>query len=254
MPVGVVLIIGWLLTGCTPEAPTVINAPTVVPVFQSESGEVPATPTPTLRPIVTVAPTTVMATPTPAYREVLVYDEGMAPGWTAEYSEQVTLDLQDTTHWFEALDRGADVDAGAVSMLVTPQEGWGTIRFTLQPDAVVGYPRAAVQGVSFWLNSNNSFMSNDALVVTIEGSNANPFWQPNDTSALTKVGYFPEIPLYDLAVNDAIPPNTWVRVILSMDKLLFGPDYEHVTGIVIKSKSFQNRAFHIDRVALLVTP
>jgi hypothetical protein len=184
----------------------------------------------------------------------LIYDEALAPGWTVDYSEQVTLDLENTTHWFESMDQAKGIDAGAVTMLVTPAEGWGTIRFTLQPDTPVNYPRETVQGVSFWLNSNNSYMSNDALVVTIVGSNENIYWQPNDNSALTKVGYFPEIPLYDLAINDAIPPNTWVQVILSMDKLLFGPEYAHVTGIIIKSKSFQNRAFHLDRVALLVTP
>lgn len=247
-------LISWLLGGCTAEAQPVVSAPTLVPVFQLESDDVPPTPTPTLRPIVTAAPTMPVATPTPAYREVVIYDEEVAPGWTVGYSEQVMLDPQDTTHWFEALDRAAAVDAGAVSMLVTPEEGWGTIRFTLEPDAAVSYPREQVQGVSFWINSNNSFMSNDALVVTVVGSNDNTYWQPNDISALTRVGYFPEIPLYDLAINDAIPPNTWVRVILSMDKLLFGPEYEHVTGIVIKSKSFQTRAFHIERVALLVTP
>ncbi|MCB0060918.1 MAG: hypothetical protein KDE19_02340 [Caldilineaceae bacterium] len=254
MPLGICLILGWIVSGCTAEPPAVVNAPTLVPVFQSETGAVTPTATPTLRPVVMAAPTAVVATATPSYREVVVFDEGLQPGWTVSYSEEVTLDQQDTTHWFEALDRADDIDAGAVSMLVTPEEGWGTIRFTLQPDAAVSYPRAEVQGVSFWINSNNSFMSNDALVVTIVGSNDNPYWQPNDTSALTKVGYFPEIPLYDLAVNDAIPPNTWVRVILSMDKLLFGPEYEYVTGIVIKSKSFQTRPFHIDRVALLVTP
>lgn len=248
------LLIGWLLSGCAAESPMIVNAPTIVPIFQIETDEANETPTPTLPPIVTQAPTIAAATPTPSYQEVLVYDDEIGAGWTVDYSEQVTLDTENTTHWFEAMDRTAGVDSGAVAMLVTPQEGWGTLRFTLQPQAIVSYQRDKVQGISFWLNSNNSYMSNDALVVTVVGSNQQTYWEANDTSALTQVGYFPEIPLYDLAVNDAIPPNTWVQVILSMDKLLFGPEYEHVTGIIIKTKSFQNRAFHIDRVALLVTP
>lgn len=243
----------WL-SGCTPEATDVAAAPTLAAVFQV--GDTNATPTArsTQFTLATAAPSTVVATPTPGYQEVVIFDERLSPGWTVDFSEQVALDREDTTHWFETLNRAAGTDAGAVSLLVTPQEGWGTVRFTLEADATVSYARERVQGVSFWLNSNNSYMSNDALVVTIVGSNERSYWTPNDTSALTEVGYFPEIPLYDLAINDAIPPNTWVQVILSMDKLLFGPEYEYVTGIIVKTKSFQNRAFHIDRVALLVGP
>lgn len=255
LAVGALIAVVLLLSGCTAETPAVVNAPTLVPIFQVE-GETEATPTPqaTVRTIATAMSTAVVPTPTPGYREVIIFDDQLSPGWTTNYSEQVALETQDTTHWFEQLGDRTDIDSGAVSMLVTPEEGWGTIRFTLEPGATTSYARDEVQGISLWLNSNNSYMSNDALVVTIVGSNDNTYWEPNDTSALTQVGYFPEIPLYDLAVNDSIPPNTWVQVILSMDRLLFGPDYEHVTGIIIKTKSFQSRAFNIDRVSLLVSP
>jgi len=245
---------GLFMLGCTAEAPVQVeNVPTLAPIFQSNVNGVVATATPTAQALVTRAPTATSAVPTPTYREVLVYDEQLAAGWTTVHSENVILEPESTVHWFEHLDRTYEIYSGAISLLITPDEGWGTVRFTLEPDAPVSYTRDQVEGVSFWLNSNNSYMSNDALVVTVVGSNKNQHWEADDISALTEVGYFPEIPLYDLAINDAIPPNTWVRVVLSMDKLLFGPEFEHVTGIIIKTKSFQNRAFHVDRVALLVT-
>ncbi len=241
------------MLGCTAEAPArVESVPTLAPIFQSSNGGVVATATPTAPAILTRAPTATSAAPTPAFREVLIYDEQVAPGWTMAQSENVILEPESTVHWFEDLDRANQIDSGAISLLVTPDEGWGTIRFTLETDAPVSYTREQVEGVSFWLNSNNSYMSNDALVVAVVGSNENQHWEADDISALTEVGYFPEIPLYDLAINDAIPPNTWVQVVLSMDKLLFGPEFEYITGVVIKTKSFQNRAFHVDRVALLV--
>ncbi|MEZ4681172.1 MAG: hypothetical protein R2932_43860 [Caldilineaceae bacterium] len=240
--------IAWLLVGCQAAAAEVPVVPTLAPLFQGEeTGEIAVTPTPT------ASAALILPTPTPLFREAYLYDEELNPAWSLAQSENLTYELLDTTHWFEVMDENSGIDAGAVSLAVTPGEGWGTLYFTLQPDGPI-YPRAEVQGLSFWINSGANYMSNDALVATIVGSNEVPYWQAGDTSALTEVGYFPEIPLYDLQINDSIPPNTWVKVILSMDKLLFGPDYRYVTGVYIKTKSFQSSPFHIDRVALLLAP
>jgi len=221
-----------------------------MPIFQAEATATAPLPLPPVALTATVAAPAVTSND---YHEVLVYDEGVAPAWSVEFTQNMTLNQFDTSHWFESLDSATGQDVGAVTLAITPQKAWGELYFTLRPTATVSYARADVQGLSFWINSGNGYLSNDALVVTIVGSNEHPYWQADDTSALTEVGYFPEIPLYDLAVNDAIPPHTWVKVILSMDKLLFGPDYRYVTGIYLKNKSFYENTFYLDQVALLVT-
>ena len=251
IPLLVLMLVGGLNVGCGTQSAPVPGSPTVASVFQQANVAAAVTPTPKaqLQPILAAA-----ATPTPTYREFMIYDEELAPNWALDYSINLTYELQDTTHWFESMAPDGSQDSGAVSMLVTPDEGWGTLHFTLGPDSGQLYPRDNVQGVSFWVNSNADFMSNDALVVAIVGSNEQTYWLPEDASALTEFGYFPEIPLYDLQVNEAIPPNTWVKVVLSMDKLLFGPDYRYVTGVYMKTKSFQVKPFHIDKVALVLAP
>lgn len=243
------LLVGWLVAGCatTPAAPVAL--PTVMPIFQAE-----AVATATLPPTVVATPAVAApAVTSNEYREVLVYDEGLDPAWSVEFTQNMVLNQLDTSHWFEVLDSSLGQDVGAVTLAATPQKAWGELYFTLRPTATVSYARADVQGISFWINSGNGYLSNDALVVALVGSNDHPYWLAEDASALTEVGFFPEIPLYDLAINEAIPPHTWVKVILSMDKLLFGPDYRYVTGIYLKNKSFYENTFYLDRLALLVT-
>lgn len=244
------LVVGWLVAGCATTPPAPVALPTVMPIFQAEATATPTLPAPTAAAL-PVAPAPVV-TPND-YREVFVYDEGLAPMWSVASTQNMVVNQLDTSHWFEVLDSALGVDVGAVTLAVTPQKAWGELYFTLRPTATVSYARADVQGISFWINSGNGYLSNDALVVAIVGSNDHPYWLAEDASALTEVGFFPEIPLYDLAINDAIPPHTWVKVILSMDKLLFGPDYRYVTGIYIKNKSFYENTFYLDRLALLVT-
>jgi len=243
-------LVGWLLTGCAATAAEVPVVPTVASVFQvGETVESSATA------IATATPAVVMPTPTPLYRELYLYQDELAPGWSLARSENLQFDPIDTSRWFEVMEPQGALDAGAVSIKITPVErSWGTLYFTLEANGTTGYLRDEVQGFSFWINSGNNYLSNDALVATIVGSNEQRSWQADDTSALTEVGYFPEIPLYDLAVNDTIPPHTWVKVILSMDRLLFGPDYRYVTGLYLKTKSFQSSPFYIDNVALLLAP
>jgi hypothetical protein len=240
---------GWLLSACTSTPSSLPTQPTVMPIFQDAAAPAP---TPTAPPLQTAPNADAPPDNAGTYREVYLYDEGLAANWSLDFTQNMALDPFDTSHWFEKLDSNVAEDVGAVTLAVTPQKAWGELYFTLRPTTTVSYLRADVQGISFWLNSGDGYLSNDALVVTVVGSNDNPYWLAEDTSALTEVGYFPEIPLYDLAINDAIPPHTWVRIILSMDKLLFGPDYRYVTGIYIKNKSFYDNTFYIDKLALLV--
>ena len=220
-----------LFIGCSATAAEVPVVPTVASIFQVEQPEeIRATP------VVIATPELLLPTPTPLYRVLYLYQDELAPGWSLAHSENLQFDPLDTSRWFEVIDPQSGLDAGAVAIKITPVErSWGTLYFTLESGGATGYPRDEVQGVSFWLNSGNNYLSNDA-------------------SALTEVGYFPEIPLYDLAVNDTIPPHTWVNIILSMDRLLFGPDYQYVTGLYLKTKSFQSSPFYIDNVALLLAP
>lgn len=252
--------IGWLrctlwwlsvlLVGCSATAAEVPAVPTVASIFRvEETAEIQATP------VAIATPALLLPTPTPLYREFYLYQDELAPGWSLAHSENLQFDPLDTSRWFEVMDPQSRLDAGAVAIKITPVErSWGTLYFTLEAGNATAYRRDDVQGVSFWLNSGNNYLSNDALVATIVGSNEGASWRADDTSALTEMGYFPEIPLYDLAVNDTIPPHTWVKVILSMDRLLFGPEYQYVTGLYLKTKSFQSSPFYIDNVALLLVP
>lgn len=243
-------VIGWLLSACTSPPPSLPALPTVMPIFQADASP---TATPPASVLSAAALPAVAAVNAPSYREVYLYDEGLALPWSLDFTQNMRVDQLDTSHWFEVLDSASGQDVGAVTLAVTPEKAWGELYFTLRPTVTVGYLREDIQGISFWLNSGDGYLSNDALVVTVVGSNEQIYWSAADTSALTEVGYFPEIPLYDLAINDAIPPDTWVHVILSMDKLLFGPDYRYVTGIYLKNKSFYENTFYIDKLALLVT-
>jgi hypothetical protein len=90
------------------------------------------------------------------------------------------------------------------------------------------------------------------------GSNSYTYWLANDTSVPTdttvtvEAPLFSETRLYDLHINRAIPPGTWVQVVVWLDDLIYDPEYTYVTGMYIKNnKGFLN-TFYIDQVNLLM--
>ena len=156
-------------------------------------------------------------------REIFIYDDGLDPNWTLEYSEDMRSEPLNTYQWFEVMDEDTGIHSGAASIRTTPTGSWGRLFFTIRPDSLVEYSRDQILGISFWVNSGNNYLNPDELLVTIVGSNQYNYWSPDDEFAfLNGEGYFPEIPLYDLGINESLPPDTWVQVYLWMDKLLIG--------------------------------
>lgn len=232
-----------------PTQGTSVPAPTVASVF---SGEAPtAVPTPERlgqrRPL-----------PTPdrdarvsglgRYSVVPIFDESLSQGWSLEQSGGVSYSPSRTY-----------AESGSVSLAAQPTGGTGTLYFTVGRDARTAHERDRVLGISFWLNGGDGMIATDDLVVTVVGSNAYPYWVPNDDSVRLEGRdtsgesfLFSETRLYYLGLNRDIPPNTWVEVVLWLDEREFDPDYTYVTGVYIKNDvKFQGR-FYVDRLSLLV--
>ncbi len=210
------------------------------------------------------------------YAEQLIYDDGLDDNWTLDNSFLIRFDPLNTAHWFEPLvettvvgnPAGSTEEApadtprtvGAVAIEVRPEEDYGALFFTVQPDATERYPLDEVLGFSFWLNSGPQVLDTADLAVTVLGSNELPYWEAGDDSVFGELSNAPdaetfsETRLYFLDINRSIPPNTWTRVFLWLDELEFEPDYEYVTAFYIKNNEGFLGTFYIDQLSLLVLP
>lgn len=216
------------------------------------------TPTPVAQPQMPTATSTPVPTAIPAitandYREIIVYGDKINANWSLEHSRDMAYDPYDTVHWFSRLDELQD--SGATSIAVTPLEDYGRLFFTVRPDSKSVYEREQVLGVSFWLNSGASILDTDDLVLTVVGSNDLSYWSPEDYSAFSNPdNTFSETRLYYLGLNRAIPPGTWVQIVLWLDDLQYDPEYSNVVGLYIKNDAGFLSTFYIDNVSLLVIP
>lgn len=238
--------------------------PTIAPLFRTQATEgLSATTTPNPTPTVTIQPGMQLATTTTAdapsipldLPEILIYDDELSHDWTMAYSVNTQYTLWDTTHWFQQLDPRLDISSGATAIAVSPQADYGTLFFAVRPESPVTYKRSDVLGVSFWLNSGSDALAKDDLAVAVIGSNQSPYWTPGDLSVFPdNAGSFSETRLYHLQVNRAIPADTWINVIVWLNKLAYDPAYEYVTGFYIKNDIGFRNNYYIDRVALIMAP
>ncbi|MEZ4714213.1 MAG: hypothetical protein R3A44_43930 [Caldilineaceae bacterium] len=265
-----------ILTGCTAKTerePVLVEpTPTVIPLLSvgaeqtvlSESanqGLLDVTPdlavqTPaesTAIPTSTVASQTApITTQEPALHEVYIFEDQLDSNWELAQSFGMKYDLQNTSHWFEPLDSTNQVDSGAVSISISPEQDFGELYFTVRPDAAQSYPRGQVVGLSFWLNSGGNFLDTEALAITIVGSNNSPIWSTTDNPIQADgKGLYSETRLYHLELNRSIPPNTWAPVIVIFKELLFDPEFEYLTGFYIKNDEGYNDTFYIDNIATI---
>jgi hypothetical protein len=198
-------------------------------------------------------PTAVPTTLPLGYQEAVIYGDKVDPNWSLEESSNVDYDPFDSIHWFTKLDDRHD--SGAVSMAVTPLEDFGTLFFTVKPSTNVTYKRSKVLGISLWLNSGASILDTDDLALTVVGSNELSYWAPDDFSAFANsAGTFSETRLYYLGLNRAIPPGSWVQIILWLDDREFDPIYENVVGFYLKNDGGFDTTYYVDNVSLLVAP
>jgi hypothetical protein len=148
---------------------------------------------------------------------------------------------------------------GTAAIAARPQRGSGRIQFSVQPGMPRPYLRSEVLGLSFWLSGGQSYIYPEDFVVTVMGSNSLTYWDANDNSVQVEgrvtdaeAPIFSQTRLYYLDINRAIPPNTWVEVVLWLDEREFDPIYRYVTGFYLSNDEQYQDTFYIDRVRLIV--
>lgn len=189
------------------------------------------------------------------YPEVVIYDDQLHPSWSIEQSAKSAINLAATDLNFQSLDLQQEHNSGATAIAVTPQADYGTLFFTVRPESGAVYQRQSVLGVSFWLNSGSSGIGPADLAVAVVGSNAFPYWTPDDQSVFPdKKGAFSETRLYFLKINRTIPPHTWLNLVVWLNDLQYDPVYQYVTGFYLKNDVGFRGTYYLDQVALLMAP
>ena len=190
--------------------------------------------------------------PSEPFEEILIYDDSLDANWTLENSTGVEFDLFSTSRWYDDLDESSGLTSGALSIALKPKVDYGSLFFTVRPETLTGYSRDDILGVSFWLYTGTDIVDTGDFAVTVVGSNEQKFWTENDESVFFDgEESFSETRLYFLDINRAIPADSWVKIEVWLDELLYDPDYEYITGVYIKNDAgFQNTVY-IDRLALL---
>ncbi|MEZ4867899.1 MAG: hypothetical protein R3C14_41615 [Caldilineaceae bacterium] len=236
--------------------------PTVAEIFHSEGTppifafSTPAPDSAAAEPGTPVAEETGNDRPLPTgYVETVIYADELDSNWTLDHSLKMTYNLWDNSHWFQTLSTALNINSGATAIAATPQDDYGILFFSLRPEAITQYTRDRVLGISFWLNSGDDIIATDDLAVAVIGSNEHPYWTETDHSVFpTGEETFSETRLYYLDINRSVPTQTWVNVVVWLDRLIFDPNYTYVTGFYIKNDVGYRNTFYVDQVTLLTKP
>jgi hypothetical protein len=218
----------------SPQAPTLVPPPTLEP-----GNLQPARPSSALS-----------ASDDPQIKQVSVYRAALDANWSLANSSGMTYDLKNT----QVLDKER------YALKAQPSLPFGTLYFTLNRATSQVFRRDQVLGLSFRLSGGAAAVAADALAVAVVGSNAQPYWVPNDRSVTFKgrdtIGssepIFSETRLYFLNINRDIPAKTWVDVVVWLDDRIYDPNYTYVTGFYLKVDRQLLPAYYIDRVSLLL--
>jgi hypothetical protein len=226
--------------------------PTLAPVFEASAiptlaQVVGLAPLPTSVPR-TAEPKQVDTTPEPAatrpsITEEYIYKDALSPNWSLDHSENVKLNLKDSTQ----------VKEGSSAVSVTFEKDFARAFFTVNKDSTTKYERAKAWGATLWLNTGENDFGPQDLSVTIIGSNAQPYYVPNDTSVtVDDKQFFSETRLVFFGVTRQLPRNTWIELTVELDKLPYDPDYKYITGIYVKNDKDIRGTIYIDQAALLM--
>jgi hypothetical protein len=252
-----VIVVLLILSGCAYGAENGVNvqaAPTMNPAFDSPTKltqtvtiTIATDPPPATSESVQSLETAVSTPVAPASRQgpltwVTIYNETLRENWTLENSWDVNYDDQSTSAAY----------LGSKAISFTPIADFGSLFFSIQPGIQQPVRRDQTLGVSFWIYSDEGYIQNSDIAVTVLGSNKVPYWMPDDHSVTSVIQpVFSETRLYYLDINRDIPPGTWVQVRLWLDERVYDPDYQYVTGFYIKTdKGFRNTV-QIDQVELI---
>jgi hypothetical protein len=143
---------------------------------------------------------------------------------------------------------------------VAPQTDYSGFFMVVRPETKQHYLRSQVVGVVFWLSGGSDSLQGDDLAITALGSNAYPYWRCDDGSVRRLDEYNREIPLFSetrlywLGIRNAIPPDTWVEVVLWLDDRLFDPNFNYLTGLYFKNDAAALKPYYLDDIRLLISP
>lgn len=200
----------------------------------------------TATPTVGATPTSDPAANPAALVTVPIYTGVLTPGWSLGNSWGVE----------QAEDSTVLSPSGEKSIRFTPKEDYGSLFFTVEKTGSATYLRAKTVAVSFLLNPGNNSLSPDQLAVTILGSNDYSYWLKGDTSVASanQGQMFSETRLYFLSVNRSLPANTWTEIIVWLNKLIYDPNYQYVTGMYLKTDSSFSDTLYVANVVFLTSP
>ncbi|NTU77959.1 MAG: hypothetical protein HGA45_00910 [Chloroflexales bacterium] len=255
--VGLALVAISLLAGCGSRTQILIDTtgtaeptPTIAAIF----GELPTVPSVLESPgRPTATPISASRRPTPApvdesLPEIVVYDDELSSSWTLEQSTKLDYSTQSRD----------SVDKGRYAIRAIAKENFAKLYFTVQQEARTAFRREDIFGLRFRLGGGRGSIAKDALVVTVVGSDRQPYWIPNDTSVKFEgrvtddLPLFSETRLYFLGVNRTISPGEWVDVVVWLDDLIYDPEYTYLTGFYLKTDNLDR--FYVDNVALILAP
>jgi len=177
------------------------------------------------------------------YQVITIYDNSLDPNWQVINTDNIDYEL-DSSDYYRSRDR---------SIKISSQTGSGTVYFVVSPDTQEEYPYHQVIGLEFWINSGNSEIATDEVSVTILGSNDYVYYVDGDDSVTNEYDpIFSETRLYYLDINRTIPSDTWVKIEVRLDDLIYDPIYENVTGFYIKTSEDVIQEFFIDDIQLIM--
>lgn len=234
--------LGYNTTGTAAPVPTVApffrDLPTVPPT-SAGSGSLDLTPQ------ATAAHTATASAESQIY-EVMIYDDALSSNWTLDHSTTIKYNLQNA----------AIVGEGRFAIRADTEANFATLFFTLQPGAKQTFRRDETLGLRFRLSGGHDALPNDALAVTVVGSNRYPYWAPRDNSVRIEgrvtedLPLFSETRLYYLDVKRDIPEGEWVDVYVWLDDLVYDPEYIYLTGFYFKTDDLKQ--FFLDDVTLIM--
>jgi len=151
--------------------------------------------------------------------------------------------------------------SGETSLALTGEEGKHVI-FQLRSSSQVRLPRDRVLGLSFWLYSREKTLNFDQLLVEVFGSDKVHYWVKGDDSAVIGLETFTGRRLYGLGLNRALEPDTWIRIEILLDPLVYDPNFdeepvedlpfEFVTGFSVLFAGGFSGTIYLDEVQVLM--
>ena len=231
-------VMALLFTACS-DSSSAPPPPTAASFF---TGETIPTIRPTFTPDVSGGPT---VTPQPtrviSYRTIPIYDDELNKSWRIDTDR---MNFQFTRQV---------VYSGTTAIQVSPEDEFAAFLVIVDENSTMQLPRENIYGVSFYISGGPNYLGHEDFAIAAQGSNFYHYWLAYDESARVGDGpVFSESLLLYFELNNAIPPNEWVKIEIPINSLAYDPPYEFFTGFYIKNDAGVSDTFYIDQIELIV--